>query len=470
MDRQPKHPADNDRTAGVDAKRPKHSHAGANPTEGREEQQSAAQAAAAPAAAASVAVSSLYLDTLGVVFQFLTFGELHRVLAVSREWPSVACRMPCAGFVQTMSPQSLVPVVSSRLARHITEVRTKLTSNEICILALSMTHLKELYCEVIPSDARLMMLPPKLQTLDLDLSKLNAAGINTAVQSIGRLTALVTLTLQFASWLADVSFAPLSRCAALKSLALAGPPTALPQQPPVPIPQQPTDAHIDQLRALHHLRIVSIAGLSSSSVAKLLRAPHSLEWTELKEVSDIDAVSAAALRNLPGLLMIDTWGCRNVSFLSALSQLHTLELQIGENPWAVSGDAVVEAISNCRHLTFLGLVAPVTFAHLSVLLPRLPLLHTLILYFCSELESLCFLNDVPTLRHTLRYLSLQHQPALRTSEIRHILALKNLDKLRLSFSFSEALDGFTRHVLTPPSTALPKLTSFVYESPAAAVA
>lgn len=123
---------------------------------------------------------------------------------------------------------------------------------------------------------------------------------------------------------------------------------------------QPTDAQIDQLRVLHHLRSVSIAGLNSSSIAKLLRAPHSLEWTELWDLRGVDAASAPALRTLRGLIGIYTWRCSDVSFLPALSQLQKLHLRISHTLWAVTGDAVVEALSGCVHLMELALKAPVT--------------------------------------------------------------------------------------------------------------
>ena len=323
-------------------------------------------------------------------------------------------------------------------------------------------------CRVIPSDAQLMLLPPKLETLEMHLGELDAAGLNTAVQTIGRLTVLRHLTLQFASRFSDVSFAPLSKCAALTKMTFEGAGMNS-------IEEQPTDAHIDQLRALHHLSYVSIADLDSDSLTKLLRAPHSLEWTELRDVYDIDAVSAPALRNLPGLLTLYTWGCCDVSFLPALSQLQTLHLECSDEPWdadmtAVTGDAVVEALSGCRRLAVLILTAPVTSKHLSILLPRLPLLHTLSLLGCRELESLQFLSDVPSLQHTVCFFFLKDSPALHSSELRHVLALKNLETPLLVSSFSEPLDGLTQHLLTPPSALLPKLTEFDYEPAPPAVA
>ena len=215
---------------------------------------------------------------------------------------------------------------------------------------------------------------------------------------------------------------------------------------------------------------MSIAGLSSSSLAKLLRAPHSLAWTELWCLENVDADSAAALGTLPGLLTLDMpWNCRDVSFLPALSQLQTLHLLLSDDPWAVTGDAVVEAISSCVRLTSVALMAPVTSKHLSALLPRLPLLHTLSLGWCSaSLESLRFLSDAPSLQRTLRSFVLKGQRAMCASEVRHVLGLKNLAKLELEDSFSEPLDGLTRHMLKPPSALLPKLTEFEY-TPVAAV-
>ena len=122
----------------------------------------------------------------------------------------------------------------------------------------------------------------------------------------------------------------------------------------------------------------------------------------------------------------------------------------------------MQTLSACLQLTSLDLMAPVTSAHLSAMLSQLSLLRDLNLVSCSELGSLQFLSDAPSLQHTLRQFLLQRSPALRTAELRHILGLKNLERLVLSSSFSEPLDDFTQHLLTPPSTLLPKLTEFNY--------
>ena len=157
MSRHTKRAADNDATAGANPKRPKHFHAGPNPIEAGEEKQSPAPAAAsasAASAAPSPPVRRLYSDTLGVVSKFLKLGDFHPVLAVSHEWSAAVCSMPCAEFGPSFGRQSLM-FITSRLARHITAVHTKLASNEIGLLALNMPQLKELRCEVIPSFAEL---------------------------------------------------------------------------------------------------------------------------------------------------------------------------------------------------------------------------------------------------------------------------------------------------------------------------
>ena len=247
-----------------------------------------------------------------------------------------------------------------------------------------------------------------------------------------------------------------SKYTAQTSLTLKGPEVA-----GTPLAGQPTDAQIDQLRALPHLKYVSLGGLHSRSLVKLLRLPHALRWTILHDC-DIDAASAKSLRHLPGLLGFYTWRCQDVSFLPALSQLQTVQLQITDQPWAVTGGAVVKAISGCRGPIVLILTAPVTSTHLTALLPQLTRLHTLVLVSSSELESLQFLSDVPALQHTLRFLFLSGQSALHSAEMRHILGLKNLTALDLMSSFSEPLDGLTQHLLKP-RTLLPNIREFEYE-------
>lgn len=321
-------------------------------------------------------VGLLYPTALGVVFDFLEFRELHRVLSVSRSWCAAVCSVPCLRHEWSCTAQSSAPHdwrdTSARFrplcrATRFRFWRSACHNSAICY-ARSFPRMSERWC-----------------------------------------------------------------C---------------------------------------RRSCVSIPRLNSASLLKLLRMPHALRWTELRELCAVGSQSAAALRNLPGLLHLDTWDCCNVSFVPALSQLRQLELQIRDDPWAVTADAVVDAVSSCSQLTCLCLLAPLTSKHLTALLTQLTMLRALVLNYCAELESLAFLSAVPSLQRTLLVLKLHHcnHHALRSAELRHIFALRNLTALKLQRSLADPLDGLTQHLLTPPSTVLPKLESFEYEPAAAAAA
>lgn len=68
----------------------------------------------------------------------------------------------------------------------------------------------------------------------------------------------------------------------------------------------------------------------------------------------------------------------------------------------------MESLSACGQLTTLGLCAPVTPRGMQQILARLPMLHTLSLVECSEIDRLHFFSDLPQVMRTLRSLSLDH--------------------------------------------------------------
>lgn len=65
---------------------------------------------------------------------------------------------------------------------------------------------------------------------------------------------------------------------------------------------------------------------------------------------------------------------------------------------------------------------------------------------------------------TLRDLTINGCDALASSEIKHVLSLRHLTSLELTYSFDShrPLDECSMALLTPPTLALPSLVSFEY--------
>lgn len=84
-----------------------------------------------------------------------------------------------------------------------------------------MPQLTALQCALLSSAEISVTLHPKLTSLPLDLSTLDAGAINAALMSIGQLATLAELHVSLRAWLPDVSFAPLSAVLMLRELSVS---------------------------------------------------------------------------------------------------------------------------------------------------------------------------------------------------------------------------------------------------------
>ena len=103
-----------------------------------------------------------------------------------------------------------------------------------------------------------------------------------------------------------------------------------------------------------------------------------------------------------------------------------------------------------------------TSKHPHQIVSRLPL-RMLQLNDCAAFESLSFLSECPHLAQSLQSLVLESNHAtLHSTELSHVLTLKNLTSVDVFQVFIEPLDAFAQHLLKPPSVVLPKLTNFEF--------
>lgn len=179
-------------------------------------------------------------------------------------------------------------------------------------------------------------------------------------------------------------------------------------------------------------------------------------------MGDIDEAVAAAVCTLPSLTALNAHRCRSVAFLPGLPLLRTLALHM--DMFVSLAADVVPALSRCTQLTDLLSAEDMTSAHMSQILPHLPLLRTLGFFEFPALVSLSFLSDCAHLVQSLMSLDLisMEPPVMHSTELKHVLALKSLTSLELSGWFVEPLDACTQHLFTPPTAALPMLNKFAY--------
>ena len=388
---------------------------------------------------------TLYRDALQSVFKFLSLRDLCHAMCVARSWHAAVGHMPCAGFQVCCTMERLVRLCSSSLSKHVAGLSaTQPLDRTFASLTLRMPQLTSQGCTVLQAAATNVSLPHKLETLMLNLRRLSAAHIDAIIKGASQLQALVTLKIVLPSFLPTISFAPLASVALLRELQLN-----------LASPSQPTEAQVDQLRALPHLRRMAVESLSSQSLSRLLRTPHNLRWQEVHTVQPVDAIASAALSTLPSLQDLTAWRCTDIGFLAHLVQLHTLNLFLEPSPWpaTITADALIDGLSSCSQLTDLVLTAPFNCKHLCVLLPRLPLLTALWLWRMCELESLECLSSGP-LVHRLRSLRLFgcNHASLHSIELLHLHELHALEEL------SKMVLG----LFTPPSKLIPTLKKFEY--------
>lgn len=291
------------------------------------------------------------------------------------------------------------------------------------------------------------ILPQRLAHVELDLAALDAVAINVAVQSIAQLAALAKLHLRLQAWLPEMCLAPLSAAATLRELIVSG-----------LRHERPTDAQIDQIRALNGLRTVSICELTSVSLSRLLRAPHSLQWTRLDRVCGVNAETAAGSLSAPssegpGRPQPRLPSRAVAAPLTGRARLDSVGSDLGGR--------------DCRALCLHAAQEPHPHraGHFEVHAAD-PLSATVVARAVAgpllRARSLHFFSDLPRVMRTLQMLKLAccRHARLFAEEWIHVFALKSLTCLSLGESSSEPLDSLTMRMLTPPSIVLPQLNTF----------
>ena len=404
-------------------------------------------------------VTRLYRHAIESVFGFLNLRELSRVLCVSWSWAAAVRSMKSIGATVPWKrdlPKRIA--AASSLASHVKHFGTQgyptqTSCSDLLLLSRPPISLISLACAVdlSPPTSRLF-LGASLRTVALSLTdEANTTSVvNDAIVTVSRLPFLEKLDLRLPLFFPEVSFASLAvapqlrefRCGALDC-------------------GQPTHPQIDQLRMFTHLRKMEV-GLSRDSLLYLLRTPHSLQWQQIQRVDDFDDELAAALSTLPALTRLNTNNCRSVAFLPSFSRLRGLELYMDPTVRIIA--EIGAGLACCSQLTELSLMADgLTSQHLSYAMPHLPTLRSLEIMY-SAVNSLSFLSECSHLAHSLQSLQVRgsYPPVAPSTELKHILTLKNLTHLFLDGFFVEPLDAPTVDALTPPSDLLAKLERFRY--------
>lgn len=117
----------------------------------------------------------LYRDVIEQICGFLGLADLNSVLAVSHEWQAAVGSMrPIAAVERHPHAERLRRIAASRLARHIgvfgeQRAPMTITAAQCSALAQSLTQLTAMHisCDIDPTNAAVLQLPPLLRTLQL---------------------------------------------------------------------------------------------------------------------------------------------------------------------------------------------------------------------------------------------------------------------------------------------------------------
>lgn len=167
---------------------------------------------------------------------------------------------------------------------------------------------------------------------------------------------------------------------------------------------------------------------------------------------------AAVLGSLPTLSSLHAeLRCADASFFAQLMQLS--ELQLDGRVSGAAPAALIGLLRHCSQLIRLSLASfPLTSAHLAELLPAFPRLSCVKLQYLSKLESLrCFAT--PALAKSLSRLELDSLWACPWSELTHLLGLRWLRFLDISFARTDVNREQHQAVFAIPSQRFPMMLS-----------
>jgi hypothetical protein len=230
-----------------------------------------------------------------------------------------------------------------------------------------------------------------------------------------------------------------------------------------------TNAQVDELRALPHLDSLFVANMDEPMMIRLLAQPHSLRWQELDGFFDVTAKMAELLCSLP-LTVLDaaSLAMPHADFLMRMPQLTDLRLG-SANTMPMDSARVFRTLGQCVQLQSLTLsgggtdhALRLSNEHLASCLPSLSSLHSLIIQTAAHLTTLSFLT-LGHLPRTLTSLKLSDfERRLPSIEVKHLLSLRKLSKLRLRDVFDKELSEEGLLLFQPPvqSSLMPDLAVF----------
>ena len=437
------------------------------PRDEEEEEQDTAQ----PSTYVSPAMR-IYQHALEAILAMLELSDLSRALAVSGSWSAAVRSMApihasmerdedrsfCEGKAFRPLP-AVVLIIGSPLLRHVAAIAirhaspswTKLDNDSLGLLAQHAPNLTSLKCVLKLTPDEPFVLPPKLQSLHLQLGGRDADTINGVLKSLAALPSLLCLHLEFSIFFDEsaVDLSILGACPSLVDLQLED----FEGDPPVL-----SDAQAKQIRSsLGHLQRFSVRQMESDDLARFLQPPVTVRWRDIGQVF-ADEPTGVLLRGLPSLSMLDLCygeGTAQVDFLSQLSQLTSLRLRCGGEggDWFIPADALLASLQLCNGITALDLSCGFNSAQWSALFTKLRIKKLAMGRGIDTLQ--CFASGPIT--QSLEELALELLD-FPPSEVLHLYALRRLRTLRLDQCFSSPLTDAAIDSLTPPTSLLPSLT------------
>lgn len=413
--------------------------------------------------------SRLYAHAQHSILAFCTFSELATVIRLNHSWNAAVGSCPSLRADVWVS-DSFAGFGNTGLLRHvasITDIKSQsgvaVHANELSGASQRLSSLQSASFFLIGTLPRQWFLPPALTRLHLAfLDKFTVVAHNLVIEAMGRLPALVGLTLTVPLAL-ELTFAPLAQLKHLRILTLLSP---LPQR----FSYRLHDSHVAQIRLLEWLETLVISQLPLS-LCRLLAPPHAMRWSCLDEPTRLHIDTAGGgvhslgevLAQLKTITSVNGFhfGDGGARWIESMPALRLLRLRFRDLPPAHAG--LMEALTTCSQLEELTLQRfQLTAAHFETVVSRLMNLRFLDLQDGMCLDSLSFMAH-PNLANSLESFRLGPRTGLPATEIPHLFGLKRLRRLNLhGWSVQCKLDPAVRALLIPPSAMLPELNEFLY--------
>jgi hypothetical protein len=408
----------------------------------------------------SAAAAETNIDPLGHAFGFLSLAELRPMTWISHTWRKAVHRMNGSSsgvLLRNMdAEQRLNGALQSEFARHVISINPPvgllLSCARVNAIAHQMPFLQTLRFSPLPGQWRDVCLSLTLRTVRLEFTS-SGEMANLLLVAFSRLPQLVDLTLEWHNTpLSEhVSFVPLQTNWELKRLRIRNILSRF-----VPI----TAAQGIQLRALKQLEVLDCA-FDEETLVLLLQPPFNseLQWTALPSGSHISDASVALLRRLPRLqrfnftvTLSEISRVSSLDFLAELPALRHVDIGAvdysGDNDWNHS-DLLLQTLSvQLQQVTSFRLDRSESMSseQLRLVLRRFPQLVELQVSSLSRLDSLSFLQSVPTL---LRFTCIQC-PRLKISmtDLIHLRSCQRITHVTLSSDkINDDWSHFIRHQL-----------------------